>query len=1156
MRHPRSAYRLAPPISPDLSHLSSHSRARLSPSFNSGGSSTHKPSSRFSTVYFSVLCSLLMIPMLLGCDDDPKSNPEMMMIGGDLASMGGQGGAASAGEMGREPGGQDGGEIPGGMGEGGASVAGMMGSRQQIESIEASKTLQLTGLTRPVEVLFTEGNIPHIYAENTLDLGRTLGYILAKDRFFTMDLIRRLGQGTLGEIFGELALETDQESRGIGMHIVAERLHENTSPQVAEYLEAICSGINDYIDSVRDGVDPPPSEYMLAGPLFGMTPVELMAPWERIHLSTMAAVILYQTNFETGDVSATDRYRQLADIYGEDSTRREAFILDVALNQKPTFPAYSATPSPQWGEGAPWSLNGMSDEGSGGAQAGAEEMGGGTPMAGMDTKSSQNDPPYSAEGQDPSLHHIHSPPQLLTHRLTERLRGLEGWFGKDPNEGFGSNAWAAGQGATLGGAVVAGDGHLQLSIPSLMYQMGLDTSELGGGEIHQAGLLIAGIPLMAVGTNGRVAWSQVNPVVDITDWYTEELQLDESGHPTDSMFMGEWRPLVTREEQLELADRPVLGTAARTVTWTLFATFDGRRIAEIEGREVSETEALAEGEARVNLQGTWIVPQDLNEDGVISAISFDYGAFDATGFIDGLFEIGLAQDLDEFQTQTKRFVGGGLFSAAGDLNGNVLFTSYQAVPCRGYLDRDASGAWASGSSPMALLDGTQIGGFTLPTDSLGYVDEGDSDDPYRCVIPFDQMPQSLNPATGYVATANNDPLGFADDGRVDNDAWYIGGPWSVFRADTIMRSLDRAVEMGPIIEETMQEIQANDVSRLGELLTPYLIEAMSHAEMWGEDIEGLSQTQTRAVYIWASELERFSAVRERLSGWAERGFHAQSGVETFYNEVDDIEREDAVATMIFNAYIRKFLPLVWGDEPQGAIPHNGSRIVIYALDRILKGRGANNPLNLASWDEGRQESLFFDDLRTEDLVEGSDELMLKALYEALTDLTEPPSATAEGGFGTPEMSEWLWGLRHQARFDSLLGPFLGTDGPTALLLNQFSITTAKLPLAPMIPEGDPRAELTHFPRPGDQWGVDAGNPGLGGDRYTHKNGPVMRMVITLKEGEPVTGVNIVPGGQSGITSSPHFFDQLPLWLANETYPLRFHLSQVIEGAETRWRFEP
>ena len=1149
MTHTRSAYQPAQTTSSHQSDLSSHGRASLSSSLGCRRYVTHITPSRLLFIHLSALCSVLMISMLLGCDDDTKSSPETMMeIGGETSSMGGERGGTSAGELGGAPGGEDGGEVAGGVDvEGGAPVAGMMGSRQQIETIEASKTLQLTGLTQPVEVLFTEGNIPHIYAENTLDLGRTLGYILAKDRFFTMDLIRRLGQGTLGEIFGELALETDQESRGIGMHIVAETLHQNTSPQVAEYLDAICSGINDYIDSVREGMDPPPSEYMLAGPLFGMTPVELMAPWERIHLSTMAAVILYQTNFETGDVSATDRYRQLAEIYGEDTARREAFIADVALNQKPTFPAYSATPSPQWGEGTPWS---MSDEGSGGAQAGSEAMGGGTPeTGGMESKSSQ-------DGSNPSLHHIHAPSQLLTSRLSERLRGLEGWFGKDPKEGFGSNAWAAGQGATLGGAVVAGDGHLQLSIPSLMYQMGLDTSELGGGEIHQAGLLIAGIPLMAVGTNGRVAWSQVNPVVDITDWYTEELQLDESGHPSASKFMGEWRPMVTREEQLDLADRPVLGTAARTVSWTLYATFDGRRIAEIEGREVSETEALGEGEARVNLQGTWVVPQDLNEDGVISAISFDYGAFDATGFIDGLFEIGLAQDLEEFQTQTKRFVGGGLFSAAGDLNGNVLFTSYQAVPCRGYLDRNSSGVWASGSSPMALLDGTQVGGFTLPTDSLGYVDEGDSEDPYRCVIPFDQMPQSLNPATGYVATANNDPLGFADDGRVDNDEWYIGGPWSVFRADTIMRSLDAAVDEGPITEETMREIQANDVSRLGELLTPYLIEAMNHAETWGEDIDGLPQTQVRAVYIWASRLERFSAVRERLSGWAERGFHAQSGVETFYNEVDDVEREDAVATMIFNAYIRKLLPLVWGDEAQGAIPHNGSRIVIYALDRILKGRGANNPLNLASWDEDRQESLFFDDLRTEDLVEGSDELMLKALYEALTNLTDPPSAPAEGGFGTSEMSEWLWGLRHQARFDSLLGPFLGTDGPTALLLNQFSITTAKLPLAPMIPEGDPRAELTHFPRPGDQWGVDAGNPGLGGDRYTHKNGPVMRMVITLKEGEPVTGVNIVPGGQSGITSSPHFFDQLPLWLANETYPLRFHLSQVIEGAETRWRFEP
>jgi len=85
--------------------------------------------------------------------------------------------------------------------------------------------------------------------------------------------------------------------------------------------------------------------------------------------------------------------------------------------------------------------------------------------------------------------------------------------------------------------------------------------------------------------------------------------------------------------------------------------------------------------------------------------------------------------------------------------------------------------------------------------------------------------------------------------------------------------------------------------------------------------------------------------------------------------------------------------------------------------------------------------------------------------------------------------------------------------------------------------------------------VDAANPGLSGTHFTHANGPVMRMVIALKDGA-VEGQNIVPGGQSGVKESPYFSDQLEHWLANTTIPLRFHPSDVVAGATGRERYSP
>ena len=76
---------------------------------------------------------------------------------------------------------------------------------------------------------------------------------------------------------------------------------------------------------------------------------------------------------------------------------------------------------------------------------------------------------------------------------------------RDKREGFGSNAWAvSGKHTTSGAALVAGDGHLPLYMPSIMYQIGMNTTLFGGGDIHQVGLLITSLPVLAVGTNGRL----------------------------------------------------------------------------------------------------------------------------------------------------------------------------------------------------------------------------------------------------------------------------------------------------------------------------------------------------------------------------------------------------------------------------------------------------------------------------------------------------------------------------------------------------------------------------------------------------------------------------------------------------------------------------
>ena len=52
----------------------------------------------------------------------------------------------------------------------------------------------------------------------------------------------------------------------------------------------------------------------------------------------------------------------------------------------------------------------------------------------------------------------------------------------------------------------------------------------------------------------------------------------------------------------------------------------------------------------------------------------------------------------------------------------------------------------------------------------------------------------------------------------------------------------------------------------------------------------------------------------RLTAWGESGFVASSGVETFYETPDAEEVDNAVATMIFNAWLARAIKAAFDDE--------------------------------------------------------------------------------------------------------------------------------------------------------------------------------------------------------------------------------------------------
>ena len=73
--------------------------------------------------------------------------------------------------------------------------------------------LTLRGVGAPVSIARDALGVPTIEAADRVDLAYATGFVHAQDRFFQMDLTRRLAAGELSELFGKVALEQDRRTR-------------------------------------------------------------------------------------------------------------------------------------------------------------------------------------------------------------------------------------------------------------------------------------------------------------------------------------------------------------------------------------------------------------------------------------------------------------------------------------------------------------------------------------------------------------------------------------------------------------------------------------------------------------------------------------------------------------------------------------------------------------------------------------------------------------------------------------------------------------------------------------------------------------------------------------------------------------------------------
>ena len=196
--------------------------------------------------------------------------------------------------------------------------------------------LQLPGLNNPVELIFDERRVPHIFATNTEDAFFAQGYITAYNRLWQMDMSTRKVSGRLAEVVGERALASDLLQRRKGIVKAAENMLKawESAPDEIKGLNAYVAGVNAYISTLK------PAQYPLEYKLMGFKP----EPW-----SALRSVLFFKAMAEdlcarNEDLAATntrtilgeERFR---DLFPEYNPKQSPIIpSEVKWNFSPTKP--------------------------------------------------------------------------------------------------------------------------------------------------------------------------------------------------------------------------------------------------------------------------------------------------------------------------------------------------------------------------------------------------------------------------------------------------------------------------------------------------------------------------------------------------------------------------------------------------------------------------------------------------------------------------------------------------------------------------------------------------------------------------------------------------------------------------------------------------
>jgi penicillin amidase len=125
-------------------------------------------------------------------------------------------------------------------------------------------------------------------------------------------------------------------------------------------------------------------------------------------------------------------------------------------------------------------------------------------------------------------------------------------------EGIGSNNWAVSGSKTANGyPILANDPHLNLTYPSIWYQI-----QLSAPSVNVYGVSLPGAPCVILGFNNNISWGITNVDADVLDWYQVKFK---DSNKTEYWYNNQWNKTNRRVEVINIrGQKPLYDTVIYT----------------------------------------------------------------------------------------------------------------------------------------------------------------------------------------------------------------------------------------------------------------------------------------------------------------------------------------------------------------------------------------------------------------------------------------------------------------------------------------------------------------------------------------------------------------------------------------------------------------